>query len=48
MRRLWDLLSKFSSGKSHFRIHLTDECKKDLAWWRVLLDGWNEKSFFLQ
>ena len=48
MRRLWDLLAKFRYGEPHFRIRLPVGCIDDLKWWRILLDKWNGKAFFLQ
>ena len=47
MRRLWDLLAKFSHGEPHYRIRIPDVCKDDLRWWQVLLSDWNGKAFFL-
>jgi len=32
----------------HYSITLTEEALADLEWWRVLLNEWNGRSFFLQ
>lgn len=46
MRRLWDICSRYQH--KHYSITLTEEALADLEWWRVLLNEWNGRSFFLQ
>ena len=46
-RRLWDLKSRHHHLKPFFRIKLPEDCRKDLLWWRQLLQDWNGRSFFL-
>ena len=45
-RRLWDVHKRFQYQRTYFRIKLDAEAKKDIHWWRVLLEHWNGKSFF--
>ena len=46
-RRLWDLNKRFSQARPYFRIKLNSECRKDLLWWKMLVERWNGKAFML-
>jgi len=46
-RRLWDTAKRFSKVPRHYRITLSQECRRDIQWWQVLVSGWNGKSMFL-
>ena len=47
MRRLWDVTKRFHKVPGHYRIVLSAECRKDIRWWKRLVEDWNGKAFFL-
>ena len=44
LRRVYELLARMHSYKSHYSVRLNTECQADLEWWVSFLGAWNGTS----